>query len=168
MSAGERIKTLRKILNLTQDEVGKKIGVTRSALSNIEKGNRNLTEQMLISICREFNVNEEWLRTGIGEMFNEAPDSLIEQVALEYDLDDFQKKILTEYLSLSKSQKNAVKEFMKKIIAEQEQKDDIPPEYQGMSVSELEEKRDLLDKVIEKKQVSSQSDEPTDNGTNTA
>lgn len=69
MTQGERIKEVRKSLGLTLEKFGEKIGVTKVAISNLENGHRNLTEQMTKSICREFNVSEEWLRTGDGEMF---------------------------------------------------------------------------------------------------
>ena len=62
----ERVKQLRKYLGLTMEKFGDRLGVTRTAISNIEAGNRGVTEQMLRSICREFNVNEVWLRTGEG------------------------------------------------------------------------------------------------------
>lgn len=65
----ERVKELRKFLGLTLKIFGKRLGVSEGAVSNIEKGNRNVTEQMIKSICREFGVSEEWLRTGEGEMF---------------------------------------------------------------------------------------------------
>ena len=69
MTQGERIKEVRKSLGLTLEKFGEKIGVTKVAISNLENGHRNLTEQMTKSICREFNVSDEWLRTGEGEMF---------------------------------------------------------------------------------------------------
>lgn len=69
MTQGERIKEVRKSLGLTLEKFGECIGVTRAAMSNLENGHRNLTEQMTKSICREFNVSDEWLRTGEGEMF---------------------------------------------------------------------------------------------------
>lgn len=62
----ERVKQLRKRLGLTMEKFGDRLGVTRTAISNIEAGNRGVTEQMLRSICREFNVNEVWFRTGEG------------------------------------------------------------------------------------------------------
>lgn len=65
----ERIKQLRKNLGKTLEEFGAPIGLTRSAVSNIENGHRQLSNQAVISICREYNVNETWLRTGEGEMF---------------------------------------------------------------------------------------------------
>lgn len=65
----ERIRTLRKTLGLTMEKFGEHIGVGNTAISKIENGSRGITDQMFKSICREFNVNEEWLRYGTGEMF---------------------------------------------------------------------------------------------------
>ena len=65
----ERVKELRSALGLSTEKFGARVGVTRSAISRIENGVVNVTEQMQKSICREFNVNEDWLRTGNGEMF---------------------------------------------------------------------------------------------------
>lgn len=68
MAQGERVKEIRKSLGLTLEKFGEKLGVGKTAISKIEKGENSLTEQMLKSICREFNISEEWLRTGTGEM----------------------------------------------------------------------------------------------------
>ena len=69
MTQGERVKEIRKNLGLTMEKFGAQLGVGRTAISNTENDNRNLTDQTALSICREFNVNEEWIRTGTGEMF---------------------------------------------------------------------------------------------------
>lgn len=68
----ERVKMIRKSLSLSQEAFGAKLGVTGPGISKIESGDRNLTEQMMLSIIREFNVNENWLRNGTGEMFAEV------------------------------------------------------------------------------------------------
>lgn len=65
----ERIKELRKSLNLTLEKFGDRLGVTKVTVSRLENGERNVTDQMFKSICREFNVSENWLRTGKGEMY---------------------------------------------------------------------------------------------------
>lgn len=65
----ERIKELRKALGLTLEKFGEKLGVQKSAISKIERGENGVAEPMFKLICREFNVNENWLRTGEGEMF---------------------------------------------------------------------------------------------------
>lgn len=69
MTQGERVKEVRKSLDLTLEKFGERLGVTKVAISNIENGNRSLTDQMQKSICREFNISEDWLRDGTGNMF---------------------------------------------------------------------------------------------------
>lgn len=66
MTQGERVKSVRKSCNLTLEKFGERLGVTKTAISYVESDKRNLTEQMLKAICREFSVNEDWLRTGSG------------------------------------------------------------------------------------------------------
>lgn len=66
-----RIREVRHFLNLSQAEFGAKIGIRSSSLSDIENGHCNVTERIIIAICAKFNVNEEWLRTGKGNMFIE-------------------------------------------------------------------------------------------------
>lgn len=80
MTQGERVKEIRKALGLTLEKFGEKVGVGKTAISNIEKGNRNLTEQMTKSICREYNVDYMWLTTGEGEMFVENDDDFMERI----------------------------------------------------------------------------------------
>lgn len=65
----DRIKLLRKELKLTQAEFGAKVGVKGNTIGNYEMGLRTPSEAVIFSICREFNVNEEWLRDGIDPMF---------------------------------------------------------------------------------------------------
>ena len=64
-----RIKLIRDNANLTQDAFGKIIGSARNTIANYENGNRKPSNAVITSICREFNVNEEWLRTGEGDMY---------------------------------------------------------------------------------------------------
>ena len=81
-----RITELRKALSLTMEAFGQKLGVTKSSISNIESGRRKLTEQMILSICREFGVNEEWLRNGTGgpdDMFVSKMNERIRQIRRE-------------------------------------------------------------------------------------
>ena len=68
MTQGERVNAIRKKKEMTMEQFGEKIGVQKSAVSKIEKDKVNLTEANIIAICREFDVNENWLRTGEGDM----------------------------------------------------------------------------------------------------
>ncbi len=74
MTQGERVKKLRKQLSLTLEKFGERLGVQKSAISKIERGDCGITEQMTKAICREFNVNENWLRIEEGDMFRELPE----------------------------------------------------------------------------------------------
>lgn len=65
----ERIFELRKSLNLTQEDFGKAIGMAGSTISDIEKNRCPVTEKTIIAVCSKFNVNEDWLRSGNGNMF---------------------------------------------------------------------------------------------------
>lgn len=64
-----RIVSLREELKINQEEFAKKIGVSRNFISLVETGKRNLSDRTITDICRKFNVNESWLRTGEGKMF---------------------------------------------------------------------------------------------------
>lgn len=76
-----RIRMLRKSLGLNQTEFGKRIGVKQSSIAGYETGVRVPLDSVILSICREFDVNEEWLRTGNGEMFLPSEDEVAEQVS---------------------------------------------------------------------------------------
>lgn len=75
----DKIKKIRKELDLTQQEFANKIGMKQNTIATYEMGRANPSDQCVRSICREFNVNEEWLRNGTGEMFIEM--SRDEQIA---------------------------------------------------------------------------------------
>lgn len=70
------LKQFRKALGLSQEEVGRRVGVTGVAISRIESGDRALTDRMALALCKEFNVDYGWLTTGQGEMFVSTDDAL--------------------------------------------------------------------------------------------
>lgn len=124
MTQGERVKTVRKSKEMTMEEFGKRLGVTRTAISNIEKGYRGLTEQMLKSICREFSVDEEWLRTGDGDM----PQKLSEEEEVSALVSDLLEdgrdnpffgiilEIVQTYNELSPASQKVLQEASKKLV----------------------------------------------------
>lgn len=116
MTQGERVRELRKFLNLTLEKFGKSLGVGKTAISKIENNERKLTEQMILSICREFRVNYFWLTEGKGDMFTGTPESVIDEIAEDYNLDAIDKKMLEKYLSLSKEERDVIKNFFKDIF----------------------------------------------------
>lgn len=116
MTQGERVKEIRKELDLTLEKFGEKLGVTKVAISNIEKGNRNLTDQMAISICREYNVNYDYLMYGEGEMFDDLPQTIVDELCAQYDLNDFDKALVEMYVSLPAGSRERIKEYMKQLV----------------------------------------------------
>lgn len=117
MTVGERINDLRKNhLGLTLETFGEKLGVGKTAISKLEKGERNLTEQMAKAICREYNVNYFWLTEGDGEPFIALPETTIDELAVEYDLDDFEKSMIVEFLKLKRDEREIIKKYISNII----------------------------------------------------
>lgn len=114
----DRIKHLRKeCLKISQDEFAKVLGVTNTAISKLEKGERNLTEQMAKSICREFKVNYFWLTEGVGDSpFVEAPSNLIDEIAEEYSLDEMDIALLKGYLEMTDEERKAFKKLLVKFL----------------------------------------------------
>lgn len=124
MEVGERIKELRKnLLGISMETFGKKIGVAKNTVSQWETGTNGISESMIRSICREYNVDYFWLTEGKGNPFMEFPTVLIDQLALEYDLDDHDKSIITEFVKLTKEERAIIVKYMKNVIAEQEKKE---------------------------------------------
>ncbi len=140
MILGERIKKVRRDKNLTQYEFGKRIGIKANSVSLIESGNRNASDQVIISICREFNVDETWLRTGEGEMFLKTPDTAIGQLAKELGLDAFMQGVVSEYLKLNTEQRRTVHDFVCSIAAEAERAEPFAPatDYEAEARAEAE------------------------------
>lgn len=117
MTQNERVKEIRKTLGLTLEKFGERVGVTRGSMSNIENGNRNLTEQMTKSICREFSVDYMWLTTGEGEMFIDTDDDFIERIdRIMAGEDEARKNLFKFMLELSDEDIAALDRLMKKAI----------------------------------------------------
>ena len=114
----ERLKELRIALGLSQDELGSRVGVTRGAISRIEGGSNNLTPSLMKSICREFNINENWLSTGAGQMFVElSRQEMAAQIvgnALGQN-DDFINSVFIALGQLSPEEWAQVKAFVDKL-----------------------------------------------------
>ena len=116
MDQGKQIRELRKSLGLTLEKFGNSLGVGKTAISKIEHGENNLTDQMAKAICREYNVNYLWLTEGKGDMFTVTPDSIVDELAEDFHLDEMDKKIIEKYLELSDEKRAIIKEYIKSIL----------------------------------------------------
>lgn len=112
-----RIKILRKnYLKLSQTEFGERLGVTRSVINNIERELVELKEHMLKLICQTFNVNEDWLRYGNEPVFKEQNLDLVKQMVDEYNLDEMDEMILTNFLRLNHEERKLIISIGKKLL----------------------------------------------------
>lgn len=120
MTQGERVKEARKSLNLTLEKFGDHLGVRKTAISKIENGENNLTEQMLKSICREFNVSEEWLRDGTGDMFvNLSRDRQLARFFGEVQIDEgFKKRFISALSTMTVDEWEFLERKMREIFEE--------------------------------------------------
>lgn len=111
----KRLKAIRKTLCLSQEAFGKKLGVTGAGISKIESGDRNLTEQMVLAICREFNVREEYLRNDDGEMFLDFTEDEFSKAAATLSKDAFVRSLIIEYWKLDDDSKKLFRNFIHKL-----------------------------------------------------
>lgn len=117
----ERIKELRKALGLNQTEFGEKIGIKQGSVAGYESGVRTPLDSVILSMCREFNVSEKWLRTGEGEMFLPVPeeDEVASYVAelLEPDnpFSDLIVQVMRTYSQLDSKSQEVLLEFSRKL-----------------------------------------------------
>lgn len=116
MTIGERIKILRKEKNLSMEDFGAVIGMGKSAVSRIENGVNGTTDQTIRSICREFGVNEHWLRTGEGRMLSNERESVLDRLAEKYDLNADDRDVLAAYLRLTPEQRDGIKAYMTNLL----------------------------------------------------
>lgn len=117
MTVNSRIKEIRKNHGLTMDKFGERIGVTKAAISKIEKGERGVTEQMVKSICREFGYNEDWLRYGTGPKRPEI-DTDVEygRICAELGISDARaKQIVLNYGRFSPEDKKLFWEYIDRL-----------------------------------------------------
>ena len=112
----ERIKELRKVLNLSQESFSSKLNISRSHFAMIENGSKNITDRVFSDISRVFNVNEEWLINGTGEMFAPTFNDKLDQLASEYNFSKLEYTFFSSYLKLDEKKREAVTEFLESIV----------------------------------------------------
>lgn len=122
----DRIKTLRKTLKMTQQEFADRIGIKRNTVGLYEIGQSGISDTVIRAICREFDVNEEWLRTGSGEMFREVDTEArfsewAGRVLAGRD-ETFQKRFVTMMMSLTEDQWRLLEEKARMLFDQEQNK----------------------------------------------
>lgn len=125
----ERIKMIRQKLGLSQEEFGRRLGVTRGAITNIELNKVEPKPLFVDLICREFGVSEEWIKDGNGEMFH--PKSAEEELAAFFgDVlsgePDFRRRLISALARLDESQWEVLEEVARKLLEEMQKEKPAP------------------------------------------
>lgn len=116
MTANDRIKLLRKELKVSQTRFGEMLGVSKSVIVNLELNRVELKDMMINLICKTFNVNPLWLTKGEGEMFIGTCQTLLDDLANEFNLTELEKKIVSNFVNLSESERKQIIETIHKLI----------------------------------------------------
>lgn len=101
---------------IRQYDFAEKLGVTETAVSAWKNGRRNVTEQTIKAICREYNVDYMWLTTGEGEMFVNLPEAVIDELCIQYNLNEDDKKLILSYITLDENTRSAIMKSLKNMF----------------------------------------------------
>lgn len=113
----ERIRKIRRYLDLTQQEFADRLGIKRGAIANYELGRNEPVDSVVSLICREYGVNEEWLRTGTGEMFEPDSGDELEALAKKYNLSNADQVLIEKYVNLKSGSRETIINFMIDVVA---------------------------------------------------
>ncbi len=108
----ERIKRIRKMLDLTQQEFADRIGIKRNTIANYESGRNEPVDSVISLICREYGVNEIWLRTGEGEMFTPNPATELDALKERYGLSQAECSLIDVFINMNEKDRKTVLDFV--------------------------------------------------------
>lgn len=108
----QRLKMLRKKLDITQQEFADRLGIKRNTVATYESGKSNPSDSAVMLICREFDVNEEWLRTGNGEIFIQKSDSTLLSLAKEHNLSNADVILLEKFINMKPENRKIIQNYI--------------------------------------------------------
>lgn len=117
MTLGERIKKVRKDKGLTQQKFANQIGTTQNNIASYEIGRREPSAAAVNNICKTFNINEEWLREGKGEMYGPKPTAALELLALDHKLTNGDYLLIEKFLNLKPEMRRALIDYIREVAA---------------------------------------------------
>lgn len=155
MTQGERVREVRKSLGLTLEKFGEKIGMKKNSVSQIENGKNNVTDANVKAICREFNIGEEWLRTGSGNMRipveDEAAAAVSDLVEKSNPLYDVIKGIMVAYQKLDGPSREVIDQFILDAVSQRGRTQKAPePAAPDLSDLSIDEKVELYRQELER------------------
>ena len=144
-----RIHAVRAQADLTMAEFAKRIGMTTSSISLFESGKATPSDRTVLSICREFGVNEQWLRTGEGEMFEQTRASVLDRLSMEYDLSKEQLNVIEAFLDLDPQERDVILKYVHNVFdrsAKSAAQSTAIPDKEAQRIAESDEFKVLREK----------------------
>lgn len=145
----DRIREVREHFGLSMEKFGSRIGIGKASISLLESGKNNPSIQTIALICREFGVNETWLRTGEGEMFEQTRASVLDRLSTEYDLSREQRSVIEAFLDLDPQERDVILKYVHNIFdrsAESAAQSTAIPDKEAQRIAESDEFKALREK----------------------
>lgn len=129
----DRLKFVRTECGLTQSEFAQKIRVQQGAYSRFERGDREFPDRYILLVCSQFGVNETWLRTGEGDMWQDDDAALLNRLADRHNLTGRQRAIVRNFLAMPYDRREALLDLLSDILPPREapapaEDDELPAE----------------------------------------
>jgi transcriptional regulator with XRE-family HTH domain len=145
----DRIREVREHFGLSMEKFGSRIGIGKASISLLESGKNNPSVQTITLICREFGVNEQWLRTGEGEMFEQTRASVLDRLSAEYDLSREQRSVIEAFLDLDPQERDVILKYVHNVFdrsAESAAQSTAIPDKEAQRIAESDEFKTLREK----------------------
>lgn len=145
----DRIREVREHFGLSMEKFGSRIGIGKASISLLESGKNNPSVQTITLICREFGVNEQWLRTGEGEMFEQTRASVLDRLSTEYDLSREQRSVIEAFLDLDPQERDVILKYVHNVFdrsAESADQSTAIPDKEAQRIAESDEFKALREK----------------------
>lgn len=145
----DRIREVREYFGLSMEKFGSRIGIGKASISLLESGKNNPSVQTITLICREFGVNEQWLRTGEGEMFEQTRASVLDRLSTEYDLSREQRSVIEAFLDLDPQERDVILKYVHNVFdrsAESAAQSTAIPDKEARRIAESDEFKALREK----------------------
>lgn len=145
----DRIREVREHFGLSMEKFGSRIGIGKASISLLESGKNNPSVQTITLICREFGVNEQWLRTGEGEMFEQTRASVLDRLSTEYDLSREQRSVIEAFLDLDPQERDVILKYVHNVFdrsAESAAQSTAIPDTEARRIAESDEFKALREK----------------------
>lgn len=145
----DRIREVREHFGLSMEKFGSRIGIGKASISLLESGKNNPSIQTIALICREFGVNEQWLRTGEGEMFEQTRASVLDRLSTEYDLSSEQRSVIEAFLDLDPQERDVILKYVHNVFdrsAKSTAQSTSIPDKEAQRIAESDEFKALREK----------------------